>query len=663
MTQTRFDTVLIANRGEIAVRIIGACHRLGLRTVAVYSEADHDALHVRLADQAVAVGPAPAALSYLDGARLIAAAGQSGAQAIHPGYGFLSENADFARAVVEAGLVYIGPAPDSIAAMANKSAAKQRMLAAGVPCVPGYAGADQSDAAFVAAADQLGFPLMIKAAAGGGGRGMRLVESAAELPSALAAARAEALAAFGDGQLLLERALVNARHIEIQIFGDQHGGLIHLGERECSLQRRHQKLIEEAPSTAVDEELRGRLGATALAAARSVAYVGAGTVEFLLDATGAFYFLEINTRLQVEHAVTELVYGVDLVEWQLRIAGGEKLPMDQQQVLARRRGWAIEARLCAEDPALDFRPQSGPLLVWQAPELPGTRIDHGLIEGQRISPHYDSLQAKLIAHGDSRELARTRLLQLLEQTVLLGVSSNRDFLHALLAHPQFVAGALDTGFIGQHFPPAALRLVQEPPLHYQALAALVLYRLDAQALCRDAGFDPELSGWHSAAGLPTRIRLACADRGFEAAIDGGDQLCISNPQGPQNIHLRIQSIDERHVVFLHEGARASAHLARDGRRLWLQSRAGTWVFDDRSLLAPAAIEAVDDGRLRAPMDGRIIAVQTTLGAVVRKGETLLVLEAMKMQLRLEAGRDGVVQELLCQPQQQVRARALLLVLG
>lgn len=466
MQAARFSKVLVANRGEIAVRVIRACRQQGYATVAVYSEADREALHVQLADEAVCIGPARARDSYLSIANLLEAARQASADAVHPGYGFLSERADFAQAVQGAGLTFIGPDPASIATMGNKSAAKLRMLAAGVPCVPGYQGDEQSDEVLVAEALKIGLPVMVKAAAGGGGRGMRLVHEAAQLLPSIQSARTEAGNAFGSGQLLVEKAVLNARHVEIQVFGDRQGQVIHCGERDCSVQRRNQKVVEEAPSPAVDAALRERMGAAAVAAAKAVSYVGAGTVEFMLAADGAFYFLEMNTRLQVEHPVTEMVYGVDLVEWQLRVAQGEPLPLTQAQVSARRKGWAIEVRLCAEDPAKNFMPQIGTVQRWYTPQGEGLRVDHGLHEGQVLTPHYDSLLGKLIAHGDSREAARKKLIQMLRETVLQGVVSNREFLMQVLSHPAFADGDFSTGFIAQHFPPPASkpRVVSQSPL-------------------------------------------------------------------------------------------------------------------------------------------------------------------------------------------------------
>ena len=406
-----FSKILIANRGEIACRVMRTARDLGYRTVAVYSDADADALHVREADEAVRIGPPPVSESYLDARAIIEAAKRVGADAVHPGYGFLSENDGFASACQDAGLVFIGPTPDAIRAMGNKAAAKRLMIEAGVPCVPGYQGADQSDATLAAEAQRIGCPIMVKAAAGGGGRGMRLVTRLEDFADAVSTARSEAQNAFGSGELILEKAVVDARHVEVQVFGDAHGHVIHLGERDCSAQRRHQKVIEEAPSPAVSPALREKMGAAAVAAAKAISYRGAGTVEFLLGADGEFYFLEMNTRLQVEHPVTEEITGLDLVEWQLRVAAGEPLPLKQEDV--RLDGHAIEVRLYAESPEKNFLPQSGTVFEWRPAEGKGVRVDHGIRSGQEISPFYDPMIAKVIAHGRTREEARRRLVRAL----------------------------------------------------------------------------------------------------------------------------------------------------------------------------------------------------------------------------------------------------------
>src|SRR6201994_1344769 len=446
MKRTPFFKILIANRGEIALRIMRTARRLGYGVVAVYSDADRDALHVREADAAVRIGESLPAQSYLNIPAIIAAAKASGAGAVHPGYGFLADNENFARACRDAGLVFIGPSPEAIKAMGNKAGAKEIMQKAGVPCVPGYQGADQSDAVMLMEAKKVGFPVMIKAVSGGGGRGMRLVADAAAFPDALRSARSEAQGAFGDATVILERAIVDPRHIEIQVFGDAFGNAIHLGERDCSVQRRHQKLIEETPSPAVSPELRARMGAVAVAAVKALRYEGAGTLEFLLDSSGAFYFMEMNTRLQVEHPVTEAITGLDLVELQLRVAAGEPLGLAQDDV--KFSGHAIEVRLCSEDADADFMPQSGTMARWRMPD--GARVEHALQSGAEIPPFYDSMIAKLISHGATRDEARGTLICGLEQALAFGVTTNQAFLTACLRHPAFAKGEATTAFIGSH---------------------------------------------------------------------------------------------------------------------------------------------------------------------------------------------------------------------
>ena len=431
-----FRKILIANRGEIALRVMRTARRLGYGVVAVYSDADRESLHVREADEAVRIGEAQPAQSYLNIGAIIAAAKSSGADAVHPGYGFLAENEDFAQACRDAGLVFIGPSPEAIKAMGNKASAKKIMHAAGVPCVPGYQGADQSETAMLAEAQRIGFPVMIKAVAGGGGRGMRLVADATAFPNALRGARSEAQSAFGDATVILERAIIDPRHIEIQVFGDAFGNAIHLGERDCSVQRRHQKLIEEAPSPRVTAGIADAHGCVAVNAIKSIGYHGAGTLEFLLDQNGEFFFMEMNTRLQVEHPVTEAITGLDLVELQLRVASGEPLGLRQEDI--RFSGHAIEVRLCSEDAAHDFMPQSGRMTLWQMPD--GLRVDHSLRSGSEISPFYDSMIAKLISHGATRDEARRRLIHVIEQTAAFGVTTNQAFLAACLRHAEFAAG-------------------------------------------------------------------------------------------------------------------------------------------------------------------------------------------------------------------------------
>ncbi len=659
---TPFDRVLIANRGEIAVRVIRSCRALGLSTVAVYSDADREALHVRLAGQALHLGAAPAAESYLRGDRIIEAALTSGAQAIHPGYGFLSENAAFARAVQAAGLIFIGPDPESIAAMGDKSAAKVRMLRAGVPCIPGYQGDDQSDSLLLAQAQEHGFPVMIKAAAGGGGRGMRLVRDPEHFQRALASARSEAANAFGDGRVLLEKALVGARHVEIQVFGDRLGHLVHLGERDCSIQRRNQKIVEEAPSPAVDTELRARMGAAAVAAARAVDYVGAGTIEFMLTGTGEFYFLEMNTRLQVEHAVTEMLFDLDLVEWQLRIARGEPLPLTQSELDARRHGYAIEVRLCSEDPAAEFQPQTGGVLAWAPAIGPDMRVDHGLTEGQPIGPHYDSLQAKLIARGATREDARRTLLAMLGDTLLLGVPTNQHFLAEIIASDEFASGDFSTDFIGRQLAAPAGGPTPASPLH-GALVAVLLHHLDTRALHTATGLCADLLGWQSTPATPGRMRLNCGESALACAIEtrgaGAFVVTVDNGTGTGSFAIRIIALERNRLEAIVDGNRRVAHFARDADQLWLRHAGVTSAWRDRSYQPAGERDRTVEGRLRAPMDGRIIAVHCAAGAVVRKGQVLVVLEAMKMQFQLVAPSDGQVETVACAPGQQVKARHVL----
>ncbi len=658
-----FDKVLIANRGEIAVRIIRGCQRMGYRTVAVYSEADRDAPHVALADEAICIGPAPAQESYLSIDKLIAAAQSSGAGAIHPGYGFLSERAAFAQAVQDAGLVFIGPDPQAIEAMGNKSASKIRMLAAGVPCVPGYQGDDQSDDTLATEAQKVGLPVMVKAAAGGGGRGMRLVHDAQDLLAAIQSARSEASNAFGDGQLLIEKAVLHARHVEIQVFGDRQGHVVHIGERDCSVQRRNQKVVEEAPSPAVDEALRARMGAAAVAAARAVHYVGAGTVEFMLARDGSFYFLEMNTRLQVEHPVTEIVYDLDLVEWQLRVAQGEALPLAQEAINARRKGWAIEVRLCTEDPANNFLPQTGPLLAWHAPQGAGMRTDHGLRQGGVVSPYYDSMQAKLIASGDTREQACRTLLHMLDHTVLLGVTSNRDYLRQIIAHPVFAAGDFSTGFIAEHLSPESFAASRVPTALHSALAAVLMYRSQALALQADAGLDAELLEWQSSAPAQVPLLLQCGERKLRVTVAALGRGAYRVQLDGQTLELAVVSMQAPALRFMHQGLDAQADYALAGNVVHL-SHAGLTLSYTDTTLAPASKDAAgSDGRMLAPMDGKILKVLVQPGDTISKGQTLAVLEAMKMEFAISSGVDSSVTAVACQVGQQVKARQLLISLA
>ncbi|QHO72736.1 3-methylcrotonyl-CoA carboxylase [Bradyrhizobium sp. CCBAU 051011] len=630
MKRTPFFKVLVANRGEIALRIMRTARRLGYGVVAVYSDADRDALHVREADQAVRIGEALPAQSYLRVDAIIAAAKASGAGAVHPGYGFLAENEDFAQACRDAGLVFIGPSPEAIRAMGNKAGAKDIMREAGVPIVPGYQGADQSDAVMLAEAGKIGFPVMIKAVAGGGGRGMRLVEDAAAFPDALRSARSEAQGAFGDPAVILERAIVDPRHIEIQVFGDRYGNAIHLGERDCSVQRRHQKLIEEAPSPKVTPELRARMGAVAVEAVKSIGYEGAGTLEFLLDEGGEFYFMEMNTRLQVEHPVTEAITGLDLVELQLRIAAGERLGLRQEDV--KFFGHAIEVRLCSEDADHDFMPQSGRMALWQMPD--GVRAEHALQSGSEIPPFYDSMIAKVISHGADRSEARGRLICGLEQTAAFGVTTNQGFLISCLRHPSFAKGEATTSFIGNHRDELLAPRANDKA--EAALAALLLYVTNPHA-------PPWRSGRSLAATFPLTMRIDPGrgvlevdiargrDGGYIAAVDGSE------------FRFEIDELGRDTIRFRTDGVMESARFLRDGDRLYILHRGVTIAVRDLTLAAPESASAAGgDGKVRAAMNGRVAAVLVKPGEQVAAGQPVMTLEAMKMEHVHTAGVAGTV---------------------
>ncbi|MCB2050377.1 MAG: biotin/lipoyl-binding protein [Novosphingobium sp.] len=600
-------SLLIANRGEIACRVIRTARRLGIRTVAVYSDADIDALHVRMADEAVHIGPPPASESYLAGARIIAAARETGAEAIHPGYGFLSENAAFAQAVLDAGLIWVGPKPDSIRAMGLKDAAKTLMTKAGVPVTPGYLGEDQSEARLKAEADAIGYPVLIKAVAGGGGKGMRKVDSAEAFTDALTSCQREAASAFGNDRVLVEKWIASPRHIEVQVFGDQHGNVIHLFERDCSLQRRHQKVVEEAPAPGMDAATREAICTAALRAAQAVDYQGAGTIEFIADGAEGLradriWFMEMNTRLQVEHPVTEEVTGIDLVEWQLRIASGEPLPC--KQVDLHIQGHAIEVRLYAEDPANGFLPSTGPLEAFALPEH--VRVETGAEQGDAVSPYYDPMIAKLIAHGDTREEARAALAEAVGEVVAWPVRTNAGFLVKALDHPAFISGDVDTGLVaraGEHLLPEANPsedALTDAAGYLVGIQPLAGFRLNAPAV-REAMFLLD--------GKPVKI-----------ALNGGED----------------------------EGAE-EVILAENGQS-W---RLAKWRID-ASNAATAS-----DGAILAPMPGRVTAVEVKEGSTVSRGQRLLVLEAMKMEHALLAPFDGTVESLMVSAGAQVDVEQIL----
>ena len=655
-----FSKILVANRGEIAVRVIRTARALGYRTVAVYSEADGGAPHVALADEAVLIGPAPVASSYLDAERLLKAAAATGADAVHPGYGFLSENAAFARACAEAGLVFIGPSADAIHLMGNKAEAKRRMIAAGVPCVPGYEGRDQSDATFVAAADGIGYPVMVKAAAGGGGRGMRLVERKDQLVAALASARSEALNAFGSDELILEKAVQQPRHVEIQVFGDSHGHVIHLGERDCSVQRRHQKVVEEAPCPVMTPGLRDMMGRAAVEAARSIKYEGAGTVEFLLDRDGEFYFLEMNTRLQVEHPVTELVTGLDLVALQLRVARGEALPLTQDDVTLE--GHAIEVRLYAEDPSNNFLPASGRVDVWRPASGDGIRIDHGLREGQEISPFYDPMIAKIIAWGSDRDEARRRLIRALEETTVFGPVTNKDFLVAILAQERFAAGEATTAFLAENFGETGFEAAR-PTRAQAALASVLQYRAARdEAAVRAVALTPRLKDWASAGRLASRFSYALGEEApveFRVSALGGERYKVEERDSTHNVEVLH---DEAGVarVLIDNVQKTLRHLASGEAKLHLAVDGRSFVFDNLLKRAKGADETASGGHILAPMHGKILRLNVAVGDEVAEGQSLVVLEAMKMEHEINATRSGKVTAVNVALGDQVPANTLMI---
>jgi 3-methylcrotonyl-CoA carboxylase alpha subunit len=695
-----FQKILIANRGEIACRVMRTARRLGIKTVAVYSEADAGALHVAMADEALPIGPSPARESYLSIPNIIAAAKKSGAEAIHPGYGFLSENADFAAACEAADIVFIGPSAVTIRAMGSKAEAKALMEKAGVALVPGYHGADQSDDVLADAARDIGFPVLVKASAGGGGKGMRLVEREAEFAAALASARREAKSAFGDDRMLVEKYLTRPRHIEVQVFGDGQGNVVHLFERDCSIQRRHQKLIEEAPAPGLSEAQRASLGAQAIAAAHAVNYRGAGTVEFVA-ADGAFYFIEMNTRLQVEHVVTEMITGLDLVEWQLRVAAGEALPLTQTQIT--RRGHAIEVRLYAEDPARDFLPGAGRLGLFQLPEArPDLRIETGFRAGDTITPYYDAMIAKVIAWGDDRPAALQRLTVALGATRIAGLASNRDLLRHIVTHPDFATKAQDTGFIERNRA-TLLVPVSAPP---QALIAAGCGLLTDQSV-KPVARDPhspwrQRDGWRLVGTSSQRfvlrdgdgereLRFSYEGDHYRCALDGvtyeltthpeKDRHCeersdaaiqserrpwIASPMGASAPEGRegapsARNDDAAQIDFTIDGTRIEASVYRAKDEIWVVLDDGTYRLGYRDPLLPRRAVEAGPRRLTAPLPGKVSTVLVTAGAAVKRGQVLILLEAMKMEHAIVAPADGTVERVNYAPGDLVAEGAELLV--
>ena len=654
-----FKKILIANRGEIACRVAATAQRLGVRTVAVYSDADADARHVRACDEAVHVGGNAPRDSYLQWQRIIDAAKSTGAQAIHPGYGFLSENEEFARACADAGLVFIGPPAAAIAAMGSKSAAKTLMEKAGVPLVPGYHGSNNEPDFLAEQALRIGYPVLIKASAGGGGKGMRRVDKAEDLHAALASCQREAKASFGNDHVLVERYVTRPRHIEIQVFGDTQGHCVYLFERDCSVQRRHQKVLEEAPAPGMSEERRAEMGAAAVAAAQAVGYVGAGTVEFIAepaeDGDLRFYFMEMNTRLQVEHPVTEAITGLDLVEWQLRVASGEPLPLKQEQL--RMRGHAIEARICAENPDANFLPATGTLHVARWPahvqfersdEQP--RVDSGVREGDSISPHYDSMIAKLIVWGEDRAQALSRLSVALQATHIMGLHTNVAFLRRVVASHAFATADLDTALIERE----RVALFEAPPLAPElAAAGVAAFRLAAEATLEDADPWSRRDGWRLHGGARRQLSLQLAGTTLTPTLerlhDGATVLQLGTQRwpfsaralggawhdvqlGPQRVTLAVYAHDESYAVFAPQGSA---------------------LISEHDPIAHAGDAAAEGGRLTAPMPGKVVSFLAKAGDRVQRGQALAVMEAMKMEHTISAPHDGVVEELLYGPGDQV----------
>ena len=642
-----FNSILIANRGEIACRVIRTAKKLGYRTVAVYSDADAGAPHVKLADDAVRIGSGPVGESYLVPELILQAAASSGAESIHPGYGFLSENAAFAEAVESAGLVFIGPTREAIDVMGNKAESKRRMIEAGVPCVPGYEGHDQSDKTLIAEGLKIDLPLMVKAAAGGGGRGMRLVHDQADLANAIKIARAEAEGAFGSGELILEKAIIKPRHVEIQVFADTFGNTVHLGERDCSVQRRHQKVIEEAPCPIMTPELREKMGQSAIDAAKSVNYRGAGTVEFLLDDSGFFYFLEMNTRLQVEHPVTELITGLDLVALQISVAQGDSLDLSQADISLE--GHAIEVRLYTEDPSQDFLPASGPVDLWAPASGVGVRIDDGISTGQAISPFYDPMVAKVIGYGPTREAARLRLIGALKETVLFGTPSNKDFLIQCLDKQSFIDGAATTAFIGEEFSAADLDAAPVSFLDSAVAATLELCLENKAHFQRSLLVSCELKNWTIASAMVSRKQYQFVDITHDLSISpinsSADTYHVADTAAEQSAVIQVISMQDNKAVVLFDGVKLVAQfMQRQRGQIYCSIQGRGAFFKDLIILDGVVDDAEGGGRVIAPMHGLLLEVMVSAGDEVVKGQTLAVLEAMKMHYEILAEVDGTVEE-------------------
>ncbi|WP_096701709.1 biotin carboxylase N-terminal domain-containing protein [Magnetospirillum sp. 15-1] len=640
-----FTTILIANRGEIAARVIRTAKAQGYRTVVVYSTADAEMPYLRAADFAVHIGEAPAAQSYLDIQKLLDAAKLSGADAVHPGYGFLSESDIFADACHAADITFIGPPPEAMRAMANKAEAKRIMLQHGVPCIPGYDGEDQSDEALAREASRIGYPVMLKAVAGGGGKGMRLVEGDVHLAEGIRQARSEAIKAFGNGHLMLEKAIIAPRHIEVQIFADAHGNVVHVGDRDCSIQRRHQKIIEEAPAPGLSSELRARMGEAAVTAAKSVGYRGAGTVEFLATNAGDFYFLEMNTRLQVEHPVTEMVSGLDLVEWQIRVAAGDPLPLRQEQIAIT--GHSIEVRLYAEDPDTDFLPQSGRIVAWRPPVREGIRIDHGLGEGATVSTFYDPMVAKIIGYGQDRHEARRRLVRGIEDFVVGGIKTNRRFLLDCLSSSAFIFGELSTAFLDRNVFEGGAR---GPAPATIALGAALLYG-------RQAAKHSALGAWRSRPWQAESMTLEFGDttKAVQIAAKGDQRYGVKVDEA--ELEVAILGGTPRLWVRI-DGLEEAVDTAWDADVLHLSHRGSSFIFAIPTAEGGSSKDGGDSFAC-APMPGSIAGLRVDLGAMVEKGEILLILEAMKMEHPITAPIAGKVATIHVSVGQQVGMRHVL----
>lgn len=650
----KINKILIANRGEIAIRVMRTAADMGISTVAVYSDADRDALFVKAADEAVAIGGTHASESYLVQDKIIAAAKQTGADAIHPGYGFLSENASFAKRCKEEGIIFIGPSHEAIEAMGSKISAKEIMGKAGVPVVPGYHGEDQSHARLKKEAVTIGFPILLKASAGGGGKGMRIVNKAEELEAAIESASREAQKSFGDGSLLMEKYFPSAKHIEYQIFGDNHGNYTHFYERECSLQRRYQKVIEESPSPSLNAELRKKMGDAAVAAAKSIKYNNAGTVEFILDKSGNFYFLEVNTRLQVEHPVTELTTGLDLVRLQIEVAQG--LPLAPSSLTVKQNGHSIQCRVCAEDPENNFFPAAGNIIYWTEPALKGLRYDSGVKSGSKVDVFYDSLIAKVISHGCDRTEAIARMICALDKMDILGITTNKDFLKELLRNPSFVDGTFDTKLIEREYA-AHKKEPGEDALAEMGVAA-TLYNWHERKLAET--FAPSLNGWRNIFYGPQVFELQLGERllKFHYRHMGDDKFEFGS--GPAVTPVQLASVDGHVITFTLGNRRHTLSVARDGHDFFVgHSSAGTYKFSGVPRFVEPG-EALAKGGYAAPMPGEIVKILVKPGEAVKSGKGLVVMNSMKMETTIEAHSDGEVEEIFVSEKSFVEANTVLL---